>query len=88
MNEDTDQIVHISMTGVDGGEGRRRALGIEGEEERVDTTERRSLVLLTGWLVASSFWRRMLLHWEQFAPWTVTYSSNKRGDLVRARGAD
>ena len=31
MNEDTDQIVHISMTGVDGGEGRRRALGVEGE---------------------------------------------------------
>ena len=47
MDEDTDQIVQISITGVDGGEGRRRVLGVKGEEERVDATKR-SLVLLAG----------------------------------------
>ena len=48
VDEDTDQIVHISRAGVDGGElGRGRVLGVEGEEERVDATKR-SLVLLAG----------------------------------------
>ena len=47
MDEDTHQIVQISITGVDGGEGRRRVLGVQWEEDRVDATER-SLVLLAG----------------------------------------